>query len=1091
MNKNLKVLSSAAMASALAVPAVAGVAPTTADAAEQIESIAFEVDGQTYTATYKEYATATLDGEGELYDAIQDSSLVGIGVGDGVYVSYTALAQASLDNPDTGVQELLDMLDDDADNLVSDDDVADFEDFPSGDVTVENVSAINLKQVEVEFNTEELTTEDVQDTDNYTVMDSDDNDVSVDNVTVNGSTATLTLTDAADNQDEYSVTVDQDAFGGAEDFEGTVEFFDTTIPEVTGADVVGSKTIKVMFSEPINTDTDGDGTEDADLEDAFQLNDGEQFVKDVNFMNNNTEANVEFYTDLEEGTQTISVSNDLEDYAGYSLIGTDLEVEVVEDTEAPEIVGVEDVSPNKATLVFSEEIESGVNAADFYHTNTNEVATGATVVDGNKVELTFAPGDELPNGTAYIYVKDEAITDLWGNQNDQQLRVAAEVEVDETAPSIQDVEASAQNELTVTYDEDVDKDTGSYMILDEEGEELDIVDNVEYKDDEDGNDMLDTLVLSLDDNVYGDHTLVAEDVEDTVGNALDSQEVDFFVEDETKPKFSTFSSTLYQDGQATEVLVVDFEEQMAVSGEYSVLDLSKYIVNGTSLEDVDSASITATDQNTKVRIEVEQSDLNITDGTDELEIGRVADAAGNTTSALSGQVDIDPAGTVDVDTVEATDNNKVTVTLDDTVTDFEADDFELISASSESDLSSAVIGASIDNSGDTSEVTMTLQDDFLTDDGVISSGNTDAGEQVAVRTAGSNVTTANSYGEFVSFAKETATDEIKPELELDNDDNEMVTTLDNDSNGLIDAVVLEYTEPIANSSVSNLTYNVDGYEVNDVYTNTSAAIAGSGTDGKFVIIEVSNSDNTVTMDTDATPSVEQVLPISDDSGNTKEAGTSEAMDNVAAQISTLDLTQDGSNVTLYEDTTNEFTITTADDLDGAYGNTVDVEVTSADTAGDGIEAAYASNTLTITIDETPGTGDNTLASLKTEVEGIQNGNSTSDFEVTLNSNGTNTLADDDSDDVTSTAFTGGSDEIALTFTEDIDASTVDTDDLSTDFEISSVGNEGGTVAVAGEDVTLNVTTADAQVQGETLKVKSSAVQDSNGVDVTNTFETIN
>ena len=780
------------------------------------------------------------------------------------------------------------------------------------DLAVKSVSAINLKQVEVTFNTAVgMDAEDVTDVANYNFKDADDAEIAAADVEVVGNKAIVTLESAVANQGATTITIDKIVTGT--EFTKEVEFLDFTIPEVASASVVGSKTIKVKFSEPINTDVNNDGNVDADLKDAFELNNGSQFVKAVTFLNNNTEANVEFYTDLEVGMQTISITNGLEDYAGYSVIAKDIEVDVVLDETAPVIVSVKDVTPTKATLVFDEDlVDQTLTVGDFYHTNTGEVAATAKVVNGNEIELTFAVGDELPNGTAYIYVAKEAIVDLWGNENTQQLRISVVVTIDETAPVVEKVEASAQNELEVTFNEDVDSSTGDFTLLDEDGEELNIVGNVSYLQ-KDSKDVKNTLVIALDDKIYGDHSLVVEDVEDGYGNALKSSTTKFVVADETAPKFTDFSSTLYKDDEATEILVVDFDEEMSVTGTNSVLDLEKYIINDKALADFDSAKIIATNKNTKVRIEVKSSELNMSAAVNGLEIARVADAAGNKTAGLAGLVDIDISSTVDVDTVEATANNKIKVTLKDLVTDFDEKDFDLITASSvnlrdvDNDVNTAdslVVGASIDNSGKASVITFTLADDTMIDAGYYT-GTTD---KVVVSTVAQNlVSTINSFGEKVEFTA-SAEDKIAGGI------LEYTVGTDNEVDKVLaeqGSVTLYFTEDLDDQTISALSFEVAGEEI--VAVNQAL-----GNNSLTLVLE----DTTVLADVGT--KVTQKAAVKDQNGNKIEA--------IATKVSEAADTVKPTLVTSVEDTTTQVTLTFSEALDAStvtVGNFASTATTSA------------------------------------------------------------------------------------------------------------------------------------------------------------------
>jgi len=834
---------------------------------------------------------------------------------------------------------------------------------------------------------------------------------------------------------------------------------------------VGSKTIKVNFSEPINTDVDGNDVVDTDLKDAFQLNNGSQFVKEVTFMNNNTQANVEFYTSLEEGTQTIKVSNDLEDYAGYSVVASELEVEVVEDTEAPELVDVKNVSPLKATLVFNEDIESGVTNTDFYHTNTGETADTATVVNGNTVELTFTEANALPNGTAYIYVKKEAVVDLWGNDNSQQLRVAADVEADETAPSVQKVEASAQNELTVTFDEEVDASTGSYTLLDEDGEELDLVGNVAYAQDANSNDIKDTIVVTLDSNVYGDHSLVVDNVEDVVGNAMDSDSVEFFVQDATAPAFSNFSSTLYKDGETTEILVVDFGEEMSVSGEYSVLDLDKYMVNGSALADADSAKITATDKNSKVRIEVKKSDLNISAATDGLEIARVADAAGNKTPSLSGKVDVDAASFVGVKSVEATANNKVQVTLDDLVTDFDANDFDLTASSVDlrdpnkdgNDADSEVVGATIDNSGSTSVITFTLAAGTIADNGLY--GGTTPLTVSTVSQA--DVDTVNSFGEKVSFVG-TASDKISGELALfdhDGDNLDGVDETDTPKVKQVEAdqgsVTLTFTEDVNFNTISALSFSVQGQTVETI-TKTASNV-----------LTLNLKDTSALLDTDVT--VSQEVAIKDSNGNTIEgieadvATTTDSVQPTVSSADSLDIDADGN----------------VDTLKVTFSENVDDSSLSAGDFGGytvaGLQASVAADTAddsVVYLEVTGETGTNVTTTLTTTASGAITDLAGNDL-----ASGVSQAVNDSADPLVTSAASAGTiangGSVSISFSEALSASAQT--DVSNALDAATTANNSATYTIAfnvagdtvtitedsgtttaADDLTLSATTADIE-----------------------------
>ena len=168
---------------------------------------------------------------------------------------------------------------------------------------VVSVSATNLKQVQVTLSGD-VDLEEVLDKTNYSFEDAAGDSIAIDNVALpklkvaaNNTVVTITLVEAVSNQGKATITVDKAVTG--KEFTQVVEFFDTTIPVVVGAEVVGNATIKVKFSEPIDFgELDENGLASSAVENAFSVNDGEFFIKSVKPLQNGTEANVELYSSI-------------------------------------------------------------------------------------------------------------------------------------------------------------------------------------------------------------------------------------------------------------------------------------------------------------------------------------------------------------------------------------------------------------------------------------------------------------------------------------------------------------------------------------------------------------------------------------------------------------------------------------------------------------------------------------------------------------------------------------------------------------------------------------------------------------------------
>jgi len=158
MKSPFKVMSTAALAAAVAVPTLSVPA---ADAAEStsFQSVALETeDGSIVTVSFSAYAQAKTFGTGELGEFVESADVVAVSAEEGKFVTIRTLAMAKIDNPDADTVSLLDELDESEDNLVADEEVVEYtawEDLgEAGEAAVESVSAIDTNKVEVNFNQE-------------------------------------------------------------------------------------------------------------------------------------------------------------------------------------------------------------------------------------------------------------------------------------------------------------------------------------------------------------------------------------------------------------------------------------------------------------------------------------------------------------------------------------------------------------------------------------------------------------------------------------------------------------------------------------------------------------------------------------------------------------------------------------------------------------------------------------------------------------------------------------------------------------------------------------------------------------------------
>jgi len=448
---------------------------------------------------------------------------------------------------------------------------------------VVSVEALNLMQIEVVFNTE-VDADSAEDDANYAV---EDEDFTVDTATLqdDGKTVILLLESKAEQQDESTVTIeDVEALDNEDmvvaDTEMEVQFLDMDIPVILGAENVGNDTFRVFFSEPMD-----EGLTDKS---NYEVNDGAKYIREVTAGTSNLSADIELYSDLEDGEYTVAVEG-IEDYAGFTALPKTFTVDVEEDTEAPYIVGYKDATATGVTLIWNEDIEFAVgsdieeldnNDEYVYHTNDSNEAETAIITD-NEMELTFSEDYLLPEGTAYVYVAEEVVNDLWDLENDQQM-VKIEVEIDETPPAVDDVEVD-DYVLTITFTEDIAFDDEEFTFLDAEGDEVSVSSPVGEE--------TDTLTFDVAD-LDGEYSLVMEGIVDRAqpsANEMPATTITFEVADETAPEHGDFSAVLYNAGEEDQLIRVDFEEAMATDGVYAVTNLANYMIQAELIAATGSA----------------------------------------------------------------------------------------------------------------------------------------------------------------------------------------------------------------------------------------------------------------------------------------------------------------------------------------------------------------------------------------------------------------------------------------------------------------------------------------------------------------------
>lgn len=333
---------------------------------------------------------------------------------------------------------------------------------------VASAAATNLKEVEVSFDgkVDKVT---ATDKNNYSI---DSNAKGIKSITLlpDGKTARLLLNESSKfvQGTTYKVVVKNVKSSKGDVLpQGEVAFTaaDNTLPQVTEVKSLGTKVIKVTFSEPIVAPSASN----------FKV-DGKQFVGAVTLNNNLREVILKDYTgNIAVGAHKLT-STLIEDHAGLKALSSENDFTTAVDTEGPKVTEVS-ATLEKVTVTFDEEIDpDSVKDASFYWLSGSSKITGkATQVAGNVYEVAFDGDKRLPGyeTTLYIDVKDYS-----GNAV-QTKEVKVNATVDLTQPHV--VEANfgvdRANVLTVRFDKAVDAADKKYFTV-KKGDTLIPVSNV-------------------------------------------------------------------------------------------------------------------------------------------------------------------------------------------------------------------------------------------------------------------------------------------------------------------------------------------------------------------------------------------------------------------------------------------------------------------------------------------------------------------------------------------------------------------------------------------------------------------------------------
>lgn len=427
---------------------------------------------------------------------------------------------------------------------------------------VEKVSASNLKEAVVAFDGE-VDQDSAEEVSNYSLKSG--KAITSASLSDDKKTVTLTLTGTLANNKADFLSVSNVKAGDKVISATNVEFtaVDNQLPEVTEVKSLGTKSVKVVFSEPVRLPA----------QTSFEL-DGKNYFGKITQPTSRTVILSPYNTTaLAVGAHKLVIGS-VYDEAGFKSLNSTHEITVVEDKDAPTITEAK-ATLESVTITFSEEVDvDTISASNVYWKSGSDKKTAKTfsVVSDNKIKFSFERDNSLPTGAIPIYV--DGVKDYSGNQIAKDTSVIVNPEIDTTRPEVKKVVAEDSKTIKITFSKALlakSVEKANFTILNKDGKVVSVKDAKLSGD-----------VVTLDlysDLSTGDNTLTIKNLKDNT--RLENTMLDYSgkvnVADVAQPKVD---SILFN--KADKVLIIGFDKQMDPE---SLQNLSNYHIkvgSGTS-----------------------------------------------------------------------------------------------------------------------------------------------------------------------------------------------------------------------------------------------------------------------------------------------------------------------------------------------------------------------------------------------------------------------------------------------------------------------------------------------------------------------------
>ncbi len=685
------------------------------------------------------------------------------------------------------------------------------------DLVITNITSDSNKQVQIEFNNE-LDPATVK-AENFTIKN-----YTIGKVQLEDDKKTVTLMLSGQSVFQQQSKQVMSTIENVKDVDGNVmskvtnqEFIsqDLTLPEIVKVETERNDEIKITFSEPVQEAQALNTTN-------YQLN-GERFVGTIKNYDYNT---VILYSKNFKQENELVVKN-IKDFNNLTMKDQTVAFNYSQDTQAPEILEITDVTLESMRVKFSEKVDftsinkDNIKWAYSISSTSGKTATDIEKVDDTTVIVRFKGDNSLPPSTVNVIFN--GIKDLSGNTMVKDTTLQVTATVDEARPEVTSILAeydggatttsNGNTKFTVNFSKKVvDADStnnlaNNFEILDSEGKKV----NKAITLKEAYNTATNKIEFTVNDLAEGDYTLVIKNMKDDtkLANKMIDTEKSFSISNKRTPEVL---GLFYEDSLNSNKLYVQFSE--AMNG--TITDSSKYMIKKGNawykLSDELDGNITTMRNSTFAVIPLKNDLKSYT----QLEISLVENAAGNIINGTKLTFDLGDIKNINttaptIKYAEVTSKDQIKIYLDKEVTDAYYKDFWITTEDKSvaqnvyqnqvsnynfnvQTVKENSLGVDINGNGNTSDdATVSVVTINFTTDVFNSEGKFKSGQEVYVYdNAGNVLYTQDAFGNKLATGSAVAVDKVKASLETTN--NKINANLDNSS------VVLKFDEAVVDTN---------------------------------------------------------------------------------------------------------------------------------------------------------------------------------------------------------------------------------------------------------------------------------------------------